>query len=250
MKNERYISEAALKVLKEGEIECNQFRIVGPRVSLRLYKELDRLFQGMGGKWDGQAKAHVFAADPSEAINKMIATGQSDHPRDYGYFPTPALFAKHLVEKADIHPGMTVLEPSAGQGAIAQHIAMHVGFHGVTLVELLEQNIKVLRQVFPQAIQGDFLRMIPNLISQFDRIVMNPPFHRHIAHVRHAWRFLKPGGKLVSVMAAGVLDRDNLMSQRFREFVAQHGSFERNPDGTFAESGTMVETVIVILNKP
>jgi predicted RNA methylase len=245
------ISEPVLNAIRTGLLGGHVFRLVlEKRLNTDEYRELRTIFQTIGGKWSSAENGFTFTKDPVRFIADAIATGEYLHPRDYGYFPTPDSFAKALVEKADIHPGMSVLEPSAGRGAIAQHAAMYVGFSGVTLVELLDCNIEVLRQTFPQAVQGDFLKMIPNLISQFDRIVMNPPFHRHIAHVRHAWRFLKPGGRLVSVMAAGVADSANLMSQRFREFAEKHGTIERNPAGSFKESGTMVETVTVILNKP
>lgn len=101
----------------------------------------------------------------------------------------------------------------------------------------------------PHAVQGNFLKMIPNPLSQFDRIVTNPPFQRHIAYVRHAWRFLKPGGKLVSIMSASIEISQSPLSQRFRDFAKQYGTSERNPEGSFEESGTMVETVMVILTK-
>lgn len=52
----------------------------------------------------------------------------------------------------------------------------------------------------------DFLTITPDKWGrQYDAIVMNPPFERlqDIDHVRHAFRFLKPGGRLVAIMSAG-----------------------------------------------
>lgn len=251
MSNEKTrVTTAAVTVLSNGEIVNNTFLIKGPRVDKRLYRELDSVLTALGGKWSSEAKGHVFPTDPGTLIKQVVDTFGYDRPRDHGYFPTPDNVAMKLVGAAHIERGMKVLEPSAGKGAIAEHVAMYVGFGGVTLIELLEQHVRVLRQTFPEVIQGDFLKMIPNPISQFDRIVMNPPFHRHIAHVRHAWRFLKPGGRLVSIMAASVETSQNLISQRFRDFASKHGTIARNPYGSFAESGTMVETVTVILDKP
>jgi hypothetical protein len=73
---------------------------------------------------------------------------------------------------------------------------------------------------------------------------MNPPFYgRHYAkHVRHAMKFLKPGGKLVAILPA---------TARY-----DHGELDDlKPDwsdlplGAFAESGTNVCTTIAVIRK-
>ena len=71
-----------------------------------------------------------------------------------------------------------------------------------------------------------------------------------IDHVLHAWKFLKPGGRLVSIMSAGVIFRDNRKTVDFQNFVEQHGYMERLPEGSFKDSGTMVNTCIVVVDKP
>ena len=69
-----------------------------------------------------------------------------------------------------------------------------------------------------------------------------------IHHVTHALKFLKPGGKLVSVMSASVIFRENKLTKEFRDLVESRGGFfEKLPDGSFKESGTMVRTVIVVI---
>ena len=67
-------------------------------------------------------------------------------------------------------------------------------------------------------------------------------------HVLHAARFLSPGGRLVSVMSAGVTFRTSAKHAAFRDFVAAHnGAIEPLPEGAFKPSGTSVNTVIVTL---
>lgn len=155
-----------------------------------------------------------------------------------------------LMDLADVQPGMLCLEPSAGQGAIAMAVAKVAG--GVMCVELLEQNVAKLRETF-DVYHGDFLQVSPNVHPIYDRIVMNPPFEKQadIKHVLHAFDFLKPGGRLVSIMSASVLFRSNKLTQEFRDFVEQHGgSIEPLPEGSFKSSGTMVNTVVVVIDKP
>jgi hypothetical protein len=84
------------------------------------------------------------------------------------------------------------------------------------------------------------------------RTPVNPPFERQqdIDHVLHAFKFLKPSGRLVAIMSASVTFRENKKTLEFREFIRQHGHLEHNPEGSFKESGTMVNTVTVVLYKP
>jgi type I restriction-modification system DNA methylase subunit len=103
---------------------------------------------------------------------------------------------------------------------------------------------------------GDFLAVSPDTPNfggnLFDRVVMNPPFSRQadIRHVLHAFRFLRAGGRLVSVMSASVQFRENRLTTDFRKFVSDHkGRIESTPQGSFAVSGTLVNTVIVTLER-
>jgi 16S rRNA G1207 methylase RsmC len=108
---------------------------------------------------------------------------------------------------------------------------------------LKDKSFNVIRE-------GDFLDMVP--VTIYDRVCMNPPFERQqdIDHVMHAWKFLKPNGRLVAIMASSVAFRENKKTVEFREFLAANGHLEHNPEGAFKESGTMVNTVTVVLYKP
>ena len=80
---------------------------------------------------------------------------------------------------------------------------------------------------------------------------MNPTFEKQydIDHVLHAYSLLGNNGKLVSIMSAGMSFRQNKKSVDFRNFVEKHGYFEHLPENSFKESGTGVNTIIVVLNK-
>ncbi len=55
--------------------------------------------------------------------------------------------------------------------------------------------------------RADFLAVTPDTLGTFDRILMNPPFERgaDAEHVRHAFRFLTPGGFCQPSSAPGCL---------------------------------------------
>jgi hypothetical protein len=68
---------------------------------------------------------------------------------------------------------------------------------------------------------GDFLAS--HSTETYDRVVMNPPFARNAApkHVLHAYDFLKPGGRLVSVMPSSVTFRTDALNDKVR-YLAKH----------------------------
>jgi len=51
-------------------------------------------------------------------------------------------------------------------------------------------------------------------------------------------------------MSAGVLFRENRKTVEFRELVNEYGRFERLPEDSFKESGTGVNTCVVVMDKP
>lgn len=172
--------------------------------------------------------------------------------RNFGFFETPAAVGTRALDELRMRPGMSVLEPSAGRGALAC-LARKAGGN-VTCVEIQPSNAAHLRNLsFPRVAERDFLHLDPAVLGQFDRILMNPPFDRgrDVDHVTHALKFLKPGGRLVSIMAAGVEYRTDRKTIDFRAAVERFkGEIRDLPFGSFAESGTNVNTVIVTMNAP
>lgn len=252
MAKAKVLSDAALNVLGTLQIVDTQATVTGGQLDRKVYVEVSGALETLGGKWNKKLGAHVFPADPTEGIEEIIqAGGFEKNPLDF--FRTPATLAARVVELADIQAGMLVLEPSAGEGDIVRVIPEGVTVHAVELdrgrSEVLERVIAA-RGEASVAIRADFLAVQPN---PYDRVVMNPPFGRQadIDHVMHAAKFLKPGGKLVAVMAGSVEFRDNKKTVAFREYVASlGGTIERLPDGTFSQSGTGVRTVLVAFSVP
>ena len=159
-------------------------------------------------------------------------------------FPTPPALAERMVEEADILPGHSVLEPSAGTGAILAALPNVRPFGSVTAVEINATLAASLEQVADETICGDFLEQNGNL-GTFDRIVMNPPFENgaDIKHIQHAMKMLKPGGRLVAICANGPRQQTTLKP------LAENsgGWYEDLPAGTFASQGTNVNTALLLI---
>lgn len=162
-------------------------------------------------------------------------------------FPTPAELAGRMVELAAIQAGQRLLEPSAGTGALLDAARQAVPGAITTAVEFDYRLADRLRARFDDVRQADFLQCGQEL-GQFDRVLMNPPFNdgADIAHIKHAYSMLKPGGVLVAICANG--PRQNAQLRPLAE--ATGGSWETLPVGSFLNAGTNVNTAMLVIRAP
>lgn len=242
------ISQDVMQVLDRAEVEGNKLVLTG-QLDRKLYQDVNKVLEAIGGKWSRGAKAHVFDMPVADVLEPIMETGEySRTKQDFGQFDSPPEVAARVIELATIQPDMAVLEPSCGIGCLVAG-AIDAGAV-VSAYEVDPHRAEIARKFFPEdgLVCADFLSTQP--VADFDRAVMNPPFAKQadIDHVLHAHKYLKAGGRLVSVMSASVLFRDNAKTKAFRDFVeARGGTFERLPDASFAQSGTAVHTCIVVI---
>ncbi|SDX15726.1 Methyltransferase small domain-containing protein [Variovorax sp. YR634] len=244
------IDENVMAVLSVAQVLGNDVVLTG-QLDRKLYEKTNKVLEAAGGKWNRKAKAHVFDTDAATRIDQMLLSGEVDVPKDeFNFFPTPPAVVKKLIALAGICPGMTVLEPSAGTGAIAWPCA--AAGAKVDCYEIQQGNAFTLAMSAPHELGrtsvADFLGVDPEPI--YDRVVMNPPFLKQsdIKHVTHALKFLKPGGLLVAVMSAGVVFRNDARTAEFRALVdTRGGHIEALPENSFKESGTGVNTVVAVI---
>lgn len=181
--------------------------------------------------------------------------------KNFGEFFTNRETGERVIEEAKIADGMTVLEPSAGGGMLAV-LARHQGGI-VDCFEIQQRYADALAKVGFNAVCADFVRIEPARHGkQYDRIVMNPPFDRgrDCDHVRHAYQFLKPGGRLVAIMSARAEFAGDPRHKALHALVDEcnrGGSrWDRRarwidlPEKSFAHAGTNVNTVMLVLEKP
>jgi len=241
------VDREVMNVLSNARLDGAALFLVG-QLDRKLYERTNKVLEAAGGKWNRAKKSHIFDGDASDRIEQIILTGDVVVPKDeFEFFPTPNAVVSRVHDLADIHANMSVLEPSAGRGNLIERLR---GLNFVHCIEKMPENAAHLRNMgwLDSLIEADFLTVVPTPI--YDRVVMNPPFGKQadIKHVLHALKFLKPGGLLVSIMAAGVVFRENRLTVEFRDLVAARGGLiEELPEASFKTSGTMVGTVIAVI---
>ncbi len=180
-----------------------------------------------------------------QQAHKVVAS--LSHVPDF--FPTPRALVERMIAEAGLESGMSVLEPEAGNAAIADAVrALGCSVlcieHNMTLAGLLLGKGYDVRN-------ADFMDLPPE--PRFDRVLMNPPFSngQDAKHVMHAWQWLRKGGRLVAITCEGPFFRQDKASQAFRAFVEEHGTSERLPADSFSGPQcvrqTGVQTRIVTL---
>jgi predicted RNA methylase len=241
------VSADVLDILRGAEVDGNSVKIAA-RLDRDTYVKLAAVVKNIGGKWNRGAQAFLFSEDAAPVLAKLLDDGSVVRPQDEGWFPTPVPVVVRMLEVASLAPDMTVLEPSAGEGAIARAAAAL----GCT-VDCIEQNAKRAAVIYAtgdarSVTMADFLSLPARPV--YDRVLMNPPFadKADIAHVRHALGFLKFGGVLVAVMSVGVTFREDRETTGFRKMAERSGgTIEPLPDDAFKESGTGVRTALVVI---
>lgn len=194
----------------------------------------------------GEFYGEVLPDAEPEGVRPSASTAVS---KDLQFYWTPPEVAEAAVDYAGVHgpasysrgdmpAGRRVLEPSCGDGRILDVLrarrcqSLGIEYHPGRASEARAKGHSV--------VCGNFLEQPAT--PEFDYVVMNPPFYgRHYAqHVRHAYKFLRPGGTLVSILPATAhYDHDEL-----------DGEWRDLPVGSFSTAGTNVPTGMLRMRKP
>lgn len=169
-----------------------------------------------------------------------------------GYFPTPAPIIARMFEAANIPAGqhVDILEPSAGSGAILDQARFRYPFAILSSYERHASLRAILTAKGYTLAGADFTE--ETAAPGFDYVLMNPPFEKgqDIDHVRHAFAFLRPGGRLVAIMSPGPFFRQDRKAADFREwFEGLGGERQEIEAGAFKESGTGVASCMVVIDR-
>ena len=213
---------------------------------------------GIGGKeFDGN-REQGMATGFDRAIqdyftNQKMRSGRKNREGE-DYFPTPEPLGFKMVEWANMTESDTVLEPSAGHGAIARYVP---GENLLTVIEpshslmgKLMLNAKGTGRTYNDGMFEDY-----NVRNKHDVVVMNPPYgvggKTAVEHVSKAFDHLSEGGRVIAIIPEGPSSdkrMDAWLNSEKGKAAVVTGEVHL-PACTFGRAGTSVRTKIVVIDK-
>jgi hypothetical protein len=238
------------EILKKCTIIKNVVQLPSGQLDRKLYQEVAKSLELIGGKWKGgNIFGFQFQSDPTELLFEIANGEKRNLKKEFQFFATPDDLADYLVELADIKWNNTILEPSAGQGAIIKAIERETSDMIIDYCELMDINRIFLNKIKHAHFIGEDFLKIPKG-NMWNKIIANPPFRSDVIHIRKMYECLKSGGRIVSIASKHWQLSKNKTETEFREWLDEVGAeiIDVEP-GKFKESGTMVGSVIIIINK-
>lgn len=208
--------------------------------------------QGVGGKEFDAPKEQN--ADPYDDAVLDYYSNQKLNSRNregVDYFPTPEPLGYKMVEWANMGEGDTVMEPSAGHGAIARYVPKG---NQMTAIEP-SQSLFTKLQLKAGGLGRKFVNTIfenYDLKNKHDVVVMNPPFGTAgataIAHLGKAFKHLEEGGRVVALIPRGSTDKKFDKWIESEKTAVLRAEVEL-PDIVFEQAGTKVVCRVVVVDK-
>jgi len=243
----------AEEVLTGLRIEGMTAYLPPTQLDRKVYLEVKGRLELIGGKWKGgRVGGFVFPQDPSALINDLRAGKKRNLKKEFQFFETPPTVAEMLVRLAQITAINSILEPSAGQGAIVKAIRNVFPTAEVDCYELMKINRRILAQVEGANIVGE--DFFSSDSKEYARVIANPPFshNQDIDHIRRMYdQHLEPGGRLVTVASTSWRHGLQKKQTAFRDWVEENGDCRiiELEGGAFSDSGAEVAAVVLVIDK-
>lgn len=168
------------------------------------------------------------------------------------YYPTPvAVIDQMIAPYMGWIKNVNILEPSAGMGAILDHLTSYkVGVNHARVYSCeIDQNMKAtLTGKGYKVVQEDFLKYSGAL--DFGLIVMNPPFDAGEHHLIKAWEIIREGHVVCLLNEETIKNQSSVYRRYLAELIEQYGSVEYlGPVFESADRRTKVGVALVRLEK-
>lgn len=208
--------------------------------------------QGVGGKEFDAPKEQDN--DPFDSAVLDYYSNQKLNSRNregVDYFPTPEPLGYKMVEWANMGEGDTMLEPSAGHGAIARYAPKGNQMVAIEPSQSLFTKLQLKAGGLGRKFQNTIFENY-DIGNKHDVVVMNPPFGTAgttaIAHLDKAFKHLEEGGRVVAIIPRGSTDK------KFEKWIdgektAVLRAEVELPDILFEQAGTRVVCRVVVVDK-
>ena len=208
--------------------------------------------QGVGGKeFDAPKDQSTDGFDNAVLDYYSNQKLNSRNREGVDYFPTPEPLGYKMMEWANMGEGDTVMEPSAGHGAIARYAPKGNQMVAIepsqSLFAKLQLKAGGLGRKFVNTIFENY-----DLKNKHDVVVMNPPFGTAgataIAHLGKAFKHLEEGGRVVALIPRGSTDKKFDKWIEGEKTAVLRAEVEL-PDIVFEQAGTKVVCRVVVVDK-
>ena len=210
--------------------------------------------QGVGGKeFDSPALTGNDPFDNAvlDYYTNQRLTGRRDNREGKDYYPTPEPLGYMMAQWGRIGEGESVLEPSAGHGAVARYVPRENPLTAIEPSQSLFGKLQLKAggngRKFENTVFEDY-----NVANKHDVVLMNPPFgsggRLAVDHVAKAFRHLDEGGRLVAIIPRGAADKKFDQWHAGQKDAVLTGEIDL-PDITFARAGTSVRCRVVVIDK-
>lgn len=183
----------------------------------------------------------MMAAKTEESAVKKAERAIIGQKVGIDFFPTPANVAQRMARLAGISKGTRVLEPSAGNGNLADAAKADGG--EVDVIEISSQLRDILTAKGYNVVDHNFDDFTPE--QPYQAILMNPPFSQRqdAAHIMRAYGMLASGGRLVAIAGEGVFFGQDQKAVAFRTWLDTHNAtVEKLDGGTFKGKELLAQT--------
>jgi hypothetical protein len=239
-------------ILKHCTLEDGVLKLPKVQFNKKSYAEAKKWIEEAGGSWQsGKIQGFTFPFNPERVFSILKEGKRCNLQQEYQFFETPAEVADWLVMLAGgINEADTVLEPSAGRGALIK--AIHRACPSVTVecYELMPENREFLYSLDNVIIlDEDFTK---DSVGSYTKIIANPPFsgNQDIEHVRIMYKLLEKGGTLAAITSSHWKIASEKKCVDFRNWLEEvHGEVFEIGAGEFKESGTSISTMAVVIRK-
>lgn len=239
------------EILKNCTLENNVMKLPNIQFNKKSYLEAKKWIEEAGGSWQGgKIQGFTFPFDANRVFTILHEGKRCNLQQAFQFFETPANLADWIVMLAGgISPEDTVLEPSAGRGAIIKAIHRACPEVIVDCFELMPENKEFLAALPNVNIMGDTFN---NTGKRYSKIIANPPFagNQDIRHVKLMYDCLAQGGTLISITSKHWLFAEEKICKDFRDWLTYvNGQRFEIADGEFKESGTTIATMAIKIIK-
>ncbi|EXZ63813.1 hypothetical protein M107_2165 [Bacteroides fragilis str. 3725 D9(v)] len=240
------------EILKHCTLENNILKLPQVQFNKKSYADAKKWIEEAGGSWQGgKVQGFTFPFNAERVFSILKEGRRCNLQQEYQFFETPDSVADWLIMLAGgIHEDDTVLEPSAGRGALIKAIHRACPSVMVECYELMPENREFLHSLGNVILLGeDFAK---DSVGSYSKIIANPPFanNQDIDHVRLMYDRLEEGGTLAAITSPHWKFASEKKCDVFRRWIDEvHGQVFEIGAGEFKESGTSISTMAIVIKK-